>query len=485
MVMRVGGLATGMDIESMVNKLMDAERIPLTKMEQDKMTLTWKRDAFRDVNRGLLELQELTNKMKLPSSYRSKMVTSSQENAITATGTSGASEGSYNIEVSQLASAAVNVSKTDIEDPNEALNKNETIEFSTYKADGSEDKHTVDIKETDSLNDVLSKITKGDNNVRAFYDKQSKKVIIESTRTGKYNTDPDGSEIMFDEDPFFAETLKMDATKEKGGENAIFTYNGVELESKENAYSLNGINFQFHGVTEGQATINVRNDVESTFESIVTLVETYNGVIEKLNDSQTEEIHRDFPPLTDEQKKEMSEDEIDKWEEKAKSGLFRSDSTLSGGMYEMRQGWYAQVDTGEEVNFLTQIGIKTSKNYMDGGKLIVDETQLRQALNEDPKGVEKLFVNSDEDESRGLVNRLGDAIKDTMDQIERKAGKSTHTLDNYTLGKQMKNLNERITTFETRMERVEERYWNQFTQMEKAIQRMNDQSSQLLSQFGE
>src|SRR5690625_7943900 len=113
MVMRVGGLATGMDIESMVNKLMEAERIPLTKMEQNRTELTWKRDAYRDLNRGLLELDELMNTMKRPSTYRSKLVTSSQEQAVTASSTSSASNGAYNIEVSQLASAATNVSRSE------------------------------------------------------------------------------------------------------------------------------------------------------------------------------------------------------------------------------------------------------------------------------------------------------------------------------------------------------------------------------------
>src|SRR5690625_5351272 len=113
MVMRVGGLATGMDIESMVNKLMEAERIPLTKMEQNRTELTCKRDAYRDLNRGLLELDELMNTMKRPSTYRSKLVTSSQEQSVTASSTSSASNGAYNIEVSQLASAATNVSRSE------------------------------------------------------------------------------------------------------------------------------------------------------------------------------------------------------------------------------------------------------------------------------------------------------------------------------------------------------------------------------------
>src|SRR5699024_1194316 len=136
MVMRVGGLATGMDIESMVNKLMEAERIPLTKMEQNRTELTWKRDAYRDLNRGLLELDELMNTMKRPSTYRSKLVTSSQEQSVTASSTSSASNGAYIIEVSQQASAATNDSQAKLSiDPDKSLKElgieQELIKFST------------------------------------------------------------------------------------------------------------------------------------------------------------------------------------------------------------------------------------------------------------------------------------------------------------------------------------------------------------------
>ena len=70
-----------------------------------------------------------------------------------------------------------------------------------------------------------------------------------------------------------------------------------------------------------------------------------------------------------------------------------------------------------------------------------------------------------------------------MKKIEERAGKGTHTLEQYTLGRRLKDLNERISAFEARLIRIENRYWNQFTAMEKAIQRMNEQHSYLFSQF--
>lgn len=489
MVMRVGGLATGMDIESIVNKLMDAERIPLVKLQQDKAMLEWKRDAFRDVNRAISELDSMMYDMKMSKTYNSKSVASSQENAVTATGATSASNGSYNINVERLATNEMHVGGKlgDDVDPNAALGEEGKFIFKTY--DEKEQKmveHVINVEANDTINSVMKKINNGDNNVRAFFDTQSKQVILETTRTGKYNEA--GKEIEFEVDGFLTNRLKLNSgegNKVIDAQNAEFTYNdGLKIESQNNSYTLNGINFQFHDVTTGNAKLTVTNDVDASFEKIVKFVDKYNEVIEKLNATQQEEKFRDFKPLTNEQKKDMSEDEIKKWEEKAKSGILRGESAISNSMYSLRNSWYSNVETDGAFSSLTQIGIKTTSNYMDGGKLQIDEDKLKEALRENPGDVQKLFSNTSKEADRGLVNRLEDAVKRTMGNIEKQAGKETHTLDNYTLGKRMKELNDRISVFEARMIKVEQRHWNQFTQMEKAIQRLNDQSSQLFSQFG-
>src|SRR5699024_6562619 len=180
----------------------------------------------------------------------------------------------------------------------------------------------------------------------------------------------------------------------------------------------------------------------------------------------------------------MTENEIEKGEERAKSGTLRGESSIIDGMFQMRTRWYAGVETGGEHKSLTQIGITTSPNYLDGGKLLVNEEELKRALRENTEDVQKLLSNSAEDNSKGLIHRLEEAVELTIDKIDQHAGKGTYTLDNYVLGKRMKELDNRISAFEDRLVRIETRYWNQFTQMEKAIQRLNDQSAQLFSQFG-
>src|SRR5699024_6940441 len=196
-------------------------------------------------------------------------------------------------------------------------------------------------------------------------DENQDKVIMETTRGGNYE-----EAISFADHSFFTDILKLDTTNEKSGTDAVFEYNGIEMTSTSNSYNINGMQVNFQ--SEGTAILNVQNDTQSTVDSIMSFVDKYNEVVEALNETQQEERHRDFPPLTEEQKEDMSEKEIELWEEKAKSGILRGESTISNGLFDMRRSWYAGVETGGEYTSLTQLGITTSKKYLDGGKLEVD-----------------------------------------------------------------------------------------------------------------
>src|SRR5699024_11224577 len=144
---------------------------------------------------------------------------------------------------------------------------------------------------------------------------------------------------------------------------------------------------------------------------------------------------------------------------KAKNGILRGESVIRDGMYTLRQSLQGKVETGGEFTLLSQIGITTTENYLDGGKLKVDEGKLKAALRDHPDDVYKLFSSSSEGDSRGLIHRFDDSLDRISGSIEKQAGNSTHTLDNYTIGKRMKEMNERISDFERRMVQVEQRYW--------------------------
>lgn len=147
----------------------------------------------------------------------------------------------------------------------------------------------------------------------------------------------------------------------------------------------------------------------------------------------------------------------------------------------MRTNFYSTVNNNEissAYNQLAKIGINTSANYLDGGKLVIDEAKLKAAIEADPNSVEQLFRGEN-----GIVQKLTETVNSTMDKLKVKAGNSFSTNDNFTIGKELNNIAKRQESFEDRLEQLEKRYWAQFTAMEQAIQKANSQSANLMQFF--
>ncbi|MFZ0368805.1 MAG: flagellar filament capping protein FliD, partial [Halobacillus sp.] len=252
--------------------------------------------------------------------------------------------------------------------------------------------------------------------------------------------------------------------------------------SHSNNYTVNGVNFIFNNVTDGNIKVNVKNDVDQAVDKIVEFVDKYNKIIEEMNGKTEEKKYRDFPPLTDKQKEDMEEKEIELWNEKAKSGVLRNDSVLENGLSSMRTNWYTPVDNNGDFQMMSEIGITTSSNYREGGKLLINEDELRKALSTDPESVHKLFAGTEE--KPGVARRIENSIETTISSIERKAGKSTTLDNNFLLGRRIKDMDDQMERFEERLAQIEDRYWAQFGAMESAIQKMNSQSAYLMQNFG-
>ena len=139
----------------------------------------------------------------------------------------------------------------------------------------------------------------------------------------------------------------------------------------------------------------------------------------------------------------------------------------------MRNAWMSPVSgipTGE-LNMLSQIGINTGA-YQDGGKLFIDEAKLKGALEEKPEEVMNLFTSG----SGGIGDRLYDTVNKGIDQLGKKAGTPGSLVDSSFLSTRLKNLDEQMNTWEDKLGTIEDRYWKQFTAMESAMDKMNQQS---------
>jgi flagellar hook-associated protein 2 len=697
--LRISGLASGMDIDSMVTNLMKAERMPLDKLKQKQQVLEWQRDDFRSINTLLLNFRtDLTN-MKLTTKYRARATTSTNEAQVTATASSAASKASYSISnVTQLATAAtlqnggkisdvangkkvdlnkalfesnadfsdqslawksgsvesktinvttagknqsinlgdsslslqdidsmnikvngvsykavtgtpsdgevqvssngdllfasdiaanstikvdyftnkkvekitppadtnniqlakgsinvndtnypfsltVKISDTDTDtytvDPastgttknlflnggsspagtidtltgkitltktvlkdqevNVSYTQNySTFSISTYKPDGSQVKENFGVQGSDTLNQVISRVNSSNAGVTMFYDSFSDRMTMTRSETGNFHgIQPVGNatvsatsdkEIITSGD-FINNILGFGTGTETGGQNAQFTINGLATERTSNTFNMNGVTFTLKQTfTTGKVDIAINNDSGAVFDNIKAFVDKYNELITTIQKKVSEDYYRDYPPLTDAQKEQLSDKQQEQWTEKAKSGLLRRDPILTGVLDGMRSNFYAPVQNSlvnSAYSQLASIGITTTANYLEGGKLEINEAKLKAAIEADPDSVENLFRGSGSTSSeQGIIQRLYNTVNNTMDSLKSRAGNSFSTNKQFSLGLQLDSVTSQIKSFEGRMTQVEDRYYRQFTAMEKAIQKANSQATYMMQQFG-
>ncbi|WP_044893019.1 flagellar filament capping protein FliD [Bacillus alveayuensis] len=363
-----------------------------------------------------------------------------------------------------------------------------TFGITTYDSSGQAVTEKFGVQGNESLNTVINRVNNSKAGVTMFYDSFSDKVTLTRKEAGNFNQS--GDEIITSGE-FLNTVLKFGSAVEQGGQNAKFTINGLETERTSNTFTMSGVTFTLKdtfSASDPSVSISISNNTEAVFENIKNFIDKYNETIDKIQKKISEERYRDYLPLTDEQKEAMSEKQIELWEEKAKSGLLRRDPILSSGLSQMRLNFYDPV-TNSSINpkykQLASIGITTSSNYFDGGKLIIDEAKLKAAIEEDPESVEKLFTSSGTtDSEKGIMNRLYDTIDSIMKKIYERAGKETWTNGQFTIGKNLLDLDRRIDAFEDRLIEIEDRYWRQFTAMEKAINQYNSQAMYLMNFFG-
>ncbi|MFJ5623465.1 flagellar hook-associated protein 2 [Peribacillus loiseleuriae] len=515
-MVRVSGLSSGMDIDELVKSMMQAARVPMDKLTQKKTYSEWQRDDYRSMNTALLELDTLIRDgVGKQASFIKKTVTVSNPNALSVKNINSTSDFSGSIEVKELATHAriiskISPNKSDSEeklDPTKKLSEvfgvlndeEKTIKISAITKDGTMDTKEITIDpEKDSLNDVISKIN-SQTGVTAFYDSVSNQISFTAKNTGDYfnsKTDEDEPEIKL-EGTFFSNQLNMKvldnkaaaASQDEGttgtlGSNAELTYNGIPIKRSSNTFTINGVELTIKEKATGPITFSSTTDVDAILDTVTKFVTKYNEVIEKIKDKTGESKYRSFTPLTAEQKKAMTEDEVKLWEEKAKSGTLKNDSTLKNLLTTMRSSLNTSVNGLNGMNSLSMLGITTTSNYLDGGKLTIDEDKLRAAISEDPNAIYNLFMKEDSDTGEmGLARRLRTNLKASMATITEQAGKAGSLNNNFTIGKSLNSLETRISAFEAKLMKLETRYYTQFTAMEKAIQRANSQSASLMQYF--
>ena len=282
------------------------------------------------------------------------------------------------------------------------------------------------------------------------------------------------------------------------GTNAQATIDGKTYNLESNKITVAGVTYNFNNVSEAgkTTTVNVSQDTDKIVDNVKKFVDMYNTLLDSLNDKLSQEKYSDYKPLTKEQEAEMSEEQIKKWNEKAKSGLLYHNNEVRSLVSDMREAIYTPVDAVDsKYNSLSAIGITTTTIK---GHVTLDEEKLRKALTEDPDCVYQLFA-SDQDSSyiagstntnkltayekkddyknTGIANRLYNAMTENMSIFEDYAGTSKATDDQSYLGKLITNMQTRMTSFQTLMKSYENKLYDKYDAMEVALSKLGAQLS--------
>ena len=258
-----------------------------------------------------------------------------------------------------------------------------------------------------------------------------------------------------------------------------YTTTGSKITVANVSYTLGGV---------GTTTVSVAQDTDKVVENVKQFVTDYNKMIDALNTKYYERQYSDYGVLTKSQESSMTQDQITKWNEKAKSGLLYHDTRLGKIISSMREALYTPVEgTDSNYNTMMSLGITSST---DQGHIKLDETKLKKALAADPNCVRSVFsasgdvttTNADgttttttDYDKEGVMNRISDALYKNLKTLKSYAGDSTETSDGSTLGTLIENLKTKMSDFKTQMDAFQSALYDKYDAMESAIQQLSVQ----------
>ncbi len=440
MPITVGGIVSGIDTDTLIDKLVEAASVPMTVMEEDVDDLEELDDAYDELTSLIEAAQTALEAIDSTADMRAATGTSSDEDAVAVTTDGTAVTGRYSIEVSELAASETEVSQAYSDKDSTGVIPEGTLSI-TYA--GTTTSLTIDSTNS-SLSDLADLINENISGVAAYImdtgDATSPyRLVIAGLDTGADNTisvDTSGLTGTSGTVPSFTETST--AT------DATLTVNGITITHADNDVDgvVEGITFNIKEVTTSAVTIDVETDIDTTVANIESFVDAYNAMRKYMN------THRAYD----------SENSV--------KGEFVGESLVVNMMRAMQSAISSAYATGSTYTSLASIGFETQQD----GTIELDTEALEEALDAAPGEVGQLFetdsggfgdafkavVELYADEDEGFIATRQEAINDQIDVLE-----------------------EDIEDFEERMEAYEERLRQQFLAMELAMAEMQDAAAQL------
>lgn len=274
-------------------------------------------------------------------------------------------------------------------------------------------------------------------------------------------------------------------------EDAKITLNDAEFTSSSNVFNINGLTIKATGTTAAgeSLTISTDTDTQGLYDKIKDFLTEYNSIINELTSLYNADSAKGYEPLTDDEKSEMSDSEVEKWETKIKDSILRNDSTIGGVMTAMTTAMMSSYTVNGKSYSLASFGIHTlgylnaAKNEQYAYHIDGDEDDSNTSGNTDK--LLDMITNNPEDVEE-FMKQLTSGLYTALDnKMKSTTMSSAYTIYNdKRMTKDYNSYTTQIKNWETKIEDLENRYYKQFSNMETQLAKMQSSTSSLSSLFG-
>ncbi len=595
---RMSGMVSGMDTESLVTQLVAAKSSKLDDLKGEKQKVEWKQDIWKDLNKKIYGFYSKTlDNFRSEGTFNKKKATITDSTLASVSANNSAVTGVQTLAVKQVAKSSYitggKITKTDSAGAEQKVTGSytmvalgivegsENVSFTVKSGTGSNAKTTdITVNADTTLYDVINQLKSA--GVNASYDENNQRLFISATESGKasdisisaksapvqratgnvidaldeegnpiyeQDTDEEGNpkvdgegnpvykqavdgegNPMVDEggNPVYVvkqvpeyETVESSEASERlleglglasrmskiDGQDAIIELNGVTYTSSSNTFNINGLTVTAQkesAYTEDPSqtetdpvtgedrplriyeTTNISTavDIDGIYDMIKDFFKEYNDLIKEMDTYYNAESAKDYKVLTDKEKDAMSEEEIEKWNEKIKGALLRRDDDLRKDIDIFKSGMLETFNIDGKKYSLSSFGISTLSYFLSGdnekGVFHIDGDPDDTNVSGQPDKL-KAAIGTDLTNLTKFFNNLANGIYKNLTEIARHSElRSVYSMyDDKELQKDYDKIESDIADQEQMIADMEDKYYDQFAQMEKALAKLQDKQNAL------
>ncbi|MBH2577861.1 flagellar filament capping protein FliD [Serratia marcescens] len=458
------GLGSGLDLNGLLDKLTKAEQQRLTPYTTKQSSYNAQLTGYGTLKGALEKFDNLSKEMAKEDFF--KATTATEHDAFKITTNAKAVPGNYVVEVKKLAQAQTLTTQAKVSDQGAKLGTEGATDRALTITAGNppketkiplSDDQTSLLELRDAINGAKAGVTAsimrvGDNDYQ---------LAISSSTTGENNK----ISLQVDNDDKLGDILNYNATRGTGTamkqtvepQDAELMVNGTAIKRSTNSISdaLQGVTIDLKTKTKDGEPQNlvISTNTAGTADKIKEWVDSYNSLLDTFNS-----LTKYTPVKTGEAPNPSN-------------GPLLGDNTLRGVQSSIKSALSA-VQDNPELKGLGNLGISTNTKT---GKLEIDSTKLKKAMDEKPDQVSNFFVGNGKD--TGMATEIHNEIQSYI--------KSGGIIENSTksINTNLDRLNSQITTVTASIQSTIDRYKQQFVQLDTMMSKMNGTSNYLAQQF--